>query len=479
MSGVIDAFYILFKSNSEDVIKGNKAIDKSTKETERSLKNTNEEAVTLGSSFVKMVEGAASAAGAFAGFEMLKNGVNQANALNLSYDNLGKTLGTTAEKVKQYVQASLEAGGSAQGAVGELLAGNARLNTSGASLKNPQGRLDAARALIYGQNLSPAAISRIFDQFGITDAGSQRRVRDYTNAEYEESKRSAERNAKLSAADTAKAAQVIHDQAAVAGSKSNFFTKLNTGTAGGNSFFQQKLADLANYAGESPGSAVAGGVGVLATTGGVVVLAMTALVGKLLSKSIGKFLQMGLKNFPSFAKSAGSYADSFGSTISTGAETVAGGFGVGVAGAIAIGLGEIVYGVKQLYDLWAPWVEEQLNARSAATGRPKIPTIAQHLNNGKDPLQDFKDAQADPAHIAAVKASGAQWDKNAGIVKANKILGQASSISKSYSGGGVNIDTININTQATDSAGIASSLDSALKTHLNNAQVNVDDGQAK
>src|ERR1035437_1595812 len=93
---VLDTFYILFKTNADDVKRGMDVVNKAAKETEKNLKNTNEQAATLGQTFVKMVTGGAELAGMAAAFSMVKAGV-------IDQRNYNAELGRTVTQLGQNV----------------------------------------------------------------------------------------------------------------------------------------------------------------------------------------------------------------------------------------------------------------------------------------------------------------------------------------------------------------------------------------
>ncbi len=267
---ILDTFYVLYKSNADDVVKGNQRIDKSAKETERSLKGANEQSDKLGQSFVKAVEGIASLAGAFAGFNFIKNGVMQQIDYNKQLTITTKLLGQNAETWKQIAQRSAEAGGSREGALANLQSLSQLAYERNQTL-DPEAYIGRIRNRIKGA-VTVAGKNRILDAAGLTDPGLRAQAMmsdaDYAASKASGSKVTLNSEAQQNAMDANKARE------ALAGAEGNLFQQI------GNSLIPKidaligqfsdflahisgsKSASLGVGAGIIGGSALATGLGV-------------------------------------------------------------------------------------------------------------------------------------------------------------------------------------------------------------------------
>jgi len=168
---VLDTFYIMFKSNAEEVIKGNKAIEKSTKDTAEQIKKTTDKTTELGMSFVKMVEAGAGALGSIAGFEVMKNAVNNAADYNSQLKFMADLTGQNANNLKAMGLAAQAAGGSAAGALGDVQRMTNALADMGLQLKPGQDVFQSIRERMKGMNLADK--TRLLNQIGVSDTGNR------------------------------------------------------------------------------------------------------------------------------------------------------------------------------------------------------------------------------------------------------------------------------------------------------------------
>ncbi len=118
---VLDTFYILFKTNADEVKRGMDTVNKVAKETEKNLKNTNEQADTLGKTFVKMVEGGAELAGMLTAFNLVKAGVINQRDYNAQLYTTSTLYKQNAGALKEFAQAASQMGGSREGAMGDMI----------------------------------------------------------------------------------------------------------------------------------------------------------------------------------------------------------------------------------------------------------------------------------------------------------------------------------------------------------------------
>lgn len=278
---ILNTFWILFKSNSQDVIKGNKEIEKSTKETERSLKNTNEEAHKLGQSFVKMVEGAASAAGAIAGFSILKNGINDAVQFNTQLKLQGDLLGQNAQTIKTMGQAAKAAGGSVAGAMADIsgLANSAA--QAGLKLPPVDQYFSAIRNRIARQSVNEK--NRSLSMIGISDPGLRWLLASANDEEYARRMGGAARVSDTTQKQFDEAFGQTESKANLGGSIGRFFTTLSSQIGPALNWTRALGASVTGRAGDTgPGSLVAGAgvIGASALTAGLSVKSFLGLLGR-------------------------------------------------------------------------------------------------------------------------------------------------------------------------------------------------------
>lgn len=138
---ILETFYVLFKNNSSDLIKGNKDAEKSTKQLGENLKNTGEDATKLGEQYVKMVEGATAALTGLVSFRAIASGLFKASDINSDLQLQSNLLGQNVVSLKAY------------GAAVETLGGNAadfRSNIQGIfeDISSKGGRLPAIDTII-------------------------------------------------------------------------------------------------------------------------------------------------------------------------------------------------------------------------------------------------------------------------------------------------------------------------------------------
>lgn len=260
---ILDTFYVLYKSNASDVVKGNKEIDKSAKETERSLKGANEQSDKLGQSFVKAVESVASLAGAYAGFNFVKNGVMAQVDYNKQLTITSKLLGQNAEVWKQIAQRSAEAGGTREGALGNLQS-LSQLAYERNQVFDPEAYMARIRNRIKGA-VTIQGKNRILDAAGFTDQGLRAQAM-MSDAEFAANKASGAK-VTLSAEAQKNALDANRAKEALSGAGGNLFQQI------GNSLIPKidtligKISDFLDYVSGSKGGSAALGAGAVVGSG--------------------------------------------------------------------------------------------------------------------------------------------------------------------------------------------------------------------
>lgn len=516
---IINTFWILFKSNSEDVIKGNKAIEKSTKETERSLKNTNEEASKLGQSFVKMVEGAAGAAGAYIGFNAIKNGVNQTAEYNKQLGVMGKLLGQNASTMDTFARAAEAAGGSVAGALSDI----SGISQSAVRLGLPVPAIDkyAERVRDWTKNQTPNEKLRTLGMAGFNDPGLQRIIGFSSDAEFGEWM--SKNRSTLTPAEIDAALKLQETKSSINKSSGNFFSRLleyvSPGvTAGGdkasdllNAVAGNKAATLGGTAagiaasayglGKIGGAFAEGGVatGLGATAvglgglglGGVAGYGLVSHYSDAIERMMVKWMTRDLKGGSISGALQGTSGDlgfwmGQGYTREQAAGIIANMRHESAGNAGAVGDGGAARGLFQ-------WHPDRRDAILKATGidvtnagyQDQLKAAAWEMKNGRpqfddDHFRSIKNADEAAAYFSQRFESPANGTMQA-IMRGKTALSLASQFPTLNGGGGgsVKIDKIEIVTQATDAVGIASELKDAVVSALSFLGANSDDGVSR
>lgn len=270
--GILNTFYILFKSNAEDVIKGNKAIEKSTKETERSLKNTNEEAQKLGQSFVKTVDSLSLAGAAIASYSVIKNAVTAAADFNSQLTITARLTGQSAQNLKAMAIASEGYGGTREGALSNFQGLSNIAQSMGQNLD--ENFLRQIRGRIAGRSM-PTKMHTLREGFGVTDPGLLYRLGVMDDKQFEESVKWSKSLANLSPEAQQIALERMRANAAFNAAKDS------AGTDIGNEIYPW-LNDIKDAASKHPMGALAGSAAVAggsAIGAGVLVKSILARIG--------------------------------------------------------------------------------------------------------------------------------------------------------------------------------------------------------
>jgi len=335
-----DVFYLLFKSNADDVIKGNKAVEKSTKDTEQALKNTRDTTQEVGANFVKMAESVGTAIGAIGGLEILKTGVKNAIDLNTNLKVTAENLGMTAQQLRTAQEAAKQFGGTAEeGRADAIRMAQANLMTRQKE-RDPAKMMSTLRAYVMGmpeENRVP-----FLQQFGISSAGI-RQLTKVGNGEFNAGWSTAADIAKgtNSAGDTAYAANKLANK--VGGEQDSFFNRLLISISSPLDGFLKRFGDLISGTGAGAGAAEVIGGTTLAGWGASKVIKGLFKGGKAVKAA----------TIAARGASAGDIMYGGATAIAEGATAVAGGLAF-------LGGGEILYGAKKLSDLWSPFIEAQL-----------------------------------------------------------------------------------------------------------------------
>lgn len=190
--GIFDQFYILFSSNSQDVIKGNKDAEKSSKDLERALSSSDKEAKELGKSFVKIVEGLTTAATAYISYGAIKSGIMNAESFGAALEKQSRFIGQTSTDMQELGYRAVQAGGDAASAMGGVKGMTETLADLGIQIKTLPDLLDFLHEKL--KNLNTTDKLRIGHVLGANDD----LIKLATDPNYEKNKADAKDLAKYS-----------------------------------------------------------------------------------------------------------------------------------------------------------------------------------------------------------------------------------------------------------------------------------------
>ena len=117
---VLETFYILFKSNADDVDKGAQKATKSADKLEQSLAKTDARTEVVGRSFLQLATRASAAIGAVVGFTAVLNSALQAATYANSLADVSKSIGVSVEQISLWSDAVASSGGTVEGFQGTL-----------------------------------------------------------------------------------------------------------------------------------------------------------------------------------------------------------------------------------------------------------------------------------------------------------------------------------------------------------------------
>jgi len=183
--GVFNTFYLLFKSNSADAIKGNKEIERTATKAGEATKKTNEESTKLGKSYVNAVEDATRALAAYLSYQGIKSGIINAQEQNRTLSVQAGLWGQNTTQVAAYGAAVKAAGGSAE----ELVGWYDQMYKQNAAVGLPTKPLTELLDQIHDQvkDLPAEQQQFFFDKYGISGVGT-RTLLSKNDKDYEEAK---------------------------------------------------------------------------------------------------------------------------------------------------------------------------------------------------------------------------------------------------------------------------------------------------
>lgn len=117
---ILDTFFILFKSDTSDLKKGQKEADKTTSDLKDKLKTTNQDAIDLGESFVDLAQKAAGFIGIALGVGAAVKGIMAAEQGALNVGFFSDSTGIAVGRVDALTQAVQRFGGTTESTFGTL-----------------------------------------------------------------------------------------------------------------------------------------------------------------------------------------------------------------------------------------------------------------------------------------------------------------------------------------------------------------------
>lgn len=533
---ILDTFYLLFKSNADDIQKGAKKAQKATEDLEDAAKKSGKEVEKLGENFVKLVERGTEALTAYASYSFLKNGVVDAAKFNSALEVQSKLWGQNAQQMKTYAAAAESAGGTQQGFLGNIQGLFSTLAAQGLQLPDVRSVMNHIRSTV-GQYSTPAGKELAFQRLGITDQGLKSLLMQ-PESEYQKNLSAALENTKNDEDSYKIAREFERKKADAEQAFNNAMTTLGNTTLPTVIKAFDQLTGVLRFLSDHPyADAAAAGLGVAATS----------LIGGKVTGSI--FSRIGLGGLSSLATGLGRAGGVIGlaGTIGAGAwwglgkeqEFINRHFGPGSAinnwwnGGNAAGptRRQLGFDKNESYQDFirlgaksgqaAAWAANEMgesgNGKLVGDGGRSIGAFQWSPQRRANILKSFGidvttasrseqrraalleaqqmglDVPNDPRLGAAYLVNRFEMPANptldamkravyaAGIAKDHMNAIPALPVSGGGSGGGVSvkIGDISINTQATDAASIARDVGNALRTQIRNAVSNFDDGVQK
>lgn len=355
---ILDTFYILFKSNADDAVKSTQRYDKATKELEGSLKSATDQSENLGQSFVKLVESGAALAGAYAGFNVIKQATIDQVGYNTQLNNTSKIYNTNVGTLKAYAQAAAQASGVSSDKQGSLFGLTSLLSQNVWAKGDPFAIMLAARARYRSLANSPIAQNEMaYGQHSQYQTPGERLMLTMSQEKFDTLRGST--GVVAAGTLTPEQAQAAADAEAAQEDLSGALGKLETAIAtpliGSINTLTNVLSNFVSSAGNGTATAlglagtyIAGKALQWGITGGIT-SRLLGLGARIAPKAgtVGEIATGGL----SAAESAATFGGGAAATV---------GAGVAAAGSAALlGIGEIGYGGYKLYEMWAPYLKSK------------------------------------------------------------------------------------------------------------------------
>lgn len=157
---ILETFYILFKSDASNLIKGNEEAEKSTKKLTESLKKIDTNTEKIGSSFLNIARAFAGIVTAAVSTASVIGGIKSATEYAIELGNISRQLGVNVVELDAWGNAVRRVGGTAQGfqqslkSLSEHLGGNATIALKVLpQLADVFHRLNSTLSTKYGKQL--------------------------------------------------------------------------------------------------------------------------------------------------------------------------------------------------------------------------------------------------------------------------------------------------------------------------------------
>lgn len=242
---VLETFFILFKSNAEDLKKGAKEAEKTTKDLQKSLDKTKDTTDELGKSFVKIVEGATAAVASYLSLSALKSGILNVAEFNSQLQIQGKVTGQNTEDILAYGAAFQAAGSSVSAFNSFLQNANQIAQAAGVPFANVKGLIDTIRGEVHGHGFTLGQQANILSQrYGIVDL-AQQKFFEQSDEDYKKAIENAYQYAQVTIKDQ-EAARAFEEQLSNLGvSFNSVFTTVGTDVLPIISVMAKTLSDFA------------------------------------------------------------------------------------------------------------------------------------------------------------------------------------------------------------------------------------------
>lgn len=170
---ILDTFYLLFKSNSTDLIKGNKEVEKSTKQLGESLKDTGNGAEKLGQQYVKIVESATQALTALISVRAIAGGIFKSANINSELQIQSQLIGQNIIDLKAYGNAVEAFGGTAEGFRSDIQRMFEAASAQGLKITSISDLFDRFRKTLKSFNGDVQQQELFFQKIGISSSGTK------------------------------------------------------------------------------------------------------------------------------------------------------------------------------------------------------------------------------------------------------------------------------------------------------------------
>lgn len=166
---ILDTFYILFKTNTDELRFGLEDADKKAKEAEKNFKSVVEQTDKLNNSFLKMAEIGAGLFAGYVGIDAIKDGIMNVAKFNSSLGYTANLSGQVVQNLKQMGVASAQQGGTVEGSISNIQSVQGHFAAAGLPVPTPEELMSGWREALKGKDIKTQMA--MFDKLGIQDIG--------------------------------------------------------------------------------------------------------------------------------------------------------------------------------------------------------------------------------------------------------------------------------------------------------------------